>query len=649
MPDLKLKFDRHGLGDVCHFSHALQLYKRRGYDITVQVEENKKFLWQIAGVHIVQGDNLPDHSYHYPSGFDDLSQPDHATNKVAFGLRHDVMPKVEDLGLTQEHAWDELCAVRLSAHDYIPSEAHAEAETFLEGLPRPIICFHSRGTNWHERKSLSTEVAFDVILKLIDQTGGSVVVLDYDRRAPMVGDARCKGIKPSWGHIGIDRLCALYERCDLMIGVDSGPLHVAALTSIKTLGVFRSLKPPRVCLPSPQAVYLVDGKDHDHWTSRPNWNFAEYSGPEPTAADIVMCATKLLGSPSVTQISRGSRMPKKLPSIPGRYTYDRVGYDQREVELLADGTIGEGAGDCEKVWSIEPTPIGEVVTIYGIHGGPTCHLSLNDDGVFRGRWLAYEKMPIELRPIVSAVAPIAFRRNDGLEAHPTKEPKQSVGHPSDSIPDANPAFFFGVLTYNRFDLLELAIEAVLKSTVLPAKIYVVDNSGGKWTGHPSRRIEIIRAPYNLGVSGGFNVLQHLCQPAPLIVGADDVEVGPDLFEKMLECKTPLVFADGSMAYTVHMIRSEAWKAIGPWDAEFYPAYHEDNDYAMRAKLAAMAAGCPLSSGFKNNGPSATKAAMSPEEQGALNNWFSKGRERYVNKWGGTPHCETFSKPFNGAK
>ncbi len=636
MPELKFKFDRHGLGDVCHMAHAVQIYKRRGYDVTVQAEENKLFLWKVAGVNIIQGGDLPDHSYHYPSGFDDLSLPDHATNKVAFGLRHDVMPKLEDLGLTQEQAWDELCIVRLSAHDFISAEAHAEAEQFLEGLPHPIICFHSRGTNWHERKSLPTEVAFDVILKLLDQTGGSVVVLDFDRRAPMVGDARCKGIKPSWGHIGIDRLCALYERCDLMIGVDSGPLHLSALTPIRTLGVFRSLKPPRVCLPSPHSVYLVDGKDHDYWNYRPNWNFAEYSGPEPTADDILMCAMKLLDSPSTTQISQGSRMRVNFPPIPGRYIYDRVGHDQREVELRSDGTIGEGAGDCEKVWKIEPTPIGEVITIYGIHGGPTCHLSLNDDGVFRGRWLSWEKMPIELRPIVSALVP-------------TNEPNQAVGHPSDSIPDANPAFFFGVLTYNRFDLLELAIEAVLKSTLLPAKIYVVDNSGGKWTGHPSRRIEIIRPPYNLGVSGGFNVLQHLCQPAPLIVGADDVEVGPDLFEKMLECKTPLVFADGSMAFTVHMIRNEAWKAIGPWDAEFYPAYHEDNDYARRAKLAAVATGCPLSSGFKNNGPSATKAAMSAEEQGALNNWFNKGLERYVIKWGGTPHCETFVKPFDGVK
>jgi hypothetical protein len=157
--------------------------KRRGYDVTVQVEENKLFVWKVAEVNIVQGGGLPDHPYLYPGSFDDLNTPDHDQNKVAFGLRHPVMPDLAEIGLTPEQAWDELCDIRLSAHTFISSEAHAEAERFLEGLPKPIICFHSRGTNWHTCKSLPTDVAFDLILKLMEQTGGSVVVLDFDERA----------------------------------------------------------------------------------------------------------------------------------------------------------------------------------------------------------------------------------------------------------------------------------------------------------------------------------------------------------------------------------------------------------------------------------------------------------------------------------
>lgn len=396
MPELKFKFDRHGLGDVCHMAHAVQIYKRHGYDVTVQAEENKLFLWKVAGVNIVQGGDLPDHSYHYPSGFDDLTQPDHATNKVAFGLRHDVMPKLEDLGLTQEQLWDELCAARLSAHDHIPPEAHAEAEQFLEGLPRPIICFHSRGTNWHERKSLPTEVAFDVILKLLDQTGGSVVVLDYDRRAPMVGDARCKGIKPSWGHIGIDRLCALYERSDLMIGVDSGPLHVASLTNIKTLGVFRSLHPNRVCLPNPNAVYLVNQERVQQLASRQDrWRLAKYMGVEPTGEDIALMAIKILKTGTEIERSKES-IAMQQEKLAGVYTYQRVGYDERQIELLPEGTIGRGAGDCERKWFSSHKNGDDRIFISGRYG-VICECNRDNDGIFRGRWTQFERIPIELR------------------------------------------------------------------------------------------------------------------------------------------------------------------------------------------------------------------------------------------------------------
>ena len=73
MLECRFKFDCHGLGDVVHFAHAVQLWKKRGYDVTVQVEENKIFVWQVAGVNIVQGGDLPNHGYGYPDGFDDLS------------------------------------------------------------------------------------------------------------------------------------------------------------------------------------------------------------------------------------------------------------------------------------------------------------------------------------------------------------------------------------------------------------------------------------------------------------------------------------------------------------------------------------------------------------------------------------------------
>lgn len=484
MPDLNIKFDRHGLGDCVHFAHALQLYKSRGFNVTVQAEENKLFVWKVAGVNIVQGGGLPDHPYIYPAGFDDLSAPDYERNKVAFGLRHDVMPRLEDLGLSQQQAWDELCAVRLSAHEHIPAEAHAEAERFLEGLPRPIICFHSRGTNWHERKSLPTDVAFDVILKLLEQTGGSVIVLDFDHRAPMVGHERCKGIKPTWGHVGIDRLCALYERCDLMIGVDSGPLHVASFTNIKTLGVFRSLHPNRVCLPNPNAVYLVSDQHADQWNSRRHkWTCEMYSGTEPTADQITEVASAIL-------IRRQSLlqpvvMASKMSDLSGSYLYRRVGYDQRMMNLDPDGSISDGAGGCEQRWSVKILDGVDAIEISG-KDGVICRC-MSHDGKFVGRWTKFERMPIELVPISDLPLP-----SPSHEHIPGEYFCEIVGgeefqislHPDGSVTP-------GISPVDRWDLDDDTLRLSKRSNVL---VTLHLSGDGCWRGSSGeRRFELIRA------------------------------------------------------------------------------------------------------------------------------------------------------------
>ncbi|WP_397570673.1 glycosyltransferase family 9 protein [Schlesneria sp. T3-172] len=386
---MKFRFDRHGLGDVVHFAHAVQLYRSRGYDVTVQVEDNKEFVWQVAEVNTITSGELPNHVYGYPHDFDNLDASDAEKNKVAFGLHHPALPP---LGLTADEAWDELCSVRISATEHITEEAREEARKFLDGMPKPIICIHSRGTNWHERKSLSADVALDVIVNLINQTGGSVIVLDYDCRAPMVGHERCKGIKPSWGHIGVDRLCALYELSDLMIGVDSGPFHVAAMTDVKALGVFRSLHPVRVCLPSPNATYLASARHQQHWEQRADrWRIVTYAGDEPTAEDITHEALLIL---SGTDRKMHESLSTKLAGV---YEYARIGYDKRRIELLPDGKIGDGRGDCEQRWFAREERGRTVISISGKFG-VICECSKGDEErVFKGQWTHFERMPIELR------------------------------------------------------------------------------------------------------------------------------------------------------------------------------------------------------------------------------------------------------------
>lgn len=389
MPELNVKFS-HGLGDVAHFILALQLWKARGYDITVQIERNKQPLWDMAGVKYVFDGDLPDHPWTYPSSFEDLSVPDWRGNKIAEGLMHPVMPEIG----SQKELWEELLRVKVSSNGLISEQSQIEATEFLKGLPRPIICLHTKGTNWQERKSLDTTVAFELILQLLSATDGSVISLDFDAREPIVGHPRCKGIMPSWGEIDQNKMCALYQMSDLMIGIDSGPFHVASFTDIKALGVFTEIHPVRCCIPNPNAMYLVSDRFNEYWDQRANaWRFWKYRGDRPSASEICEAAIQALnGHYSVRQLPQDI-----VAKYAGAYTYDRVGYDRRKMELLPGGTIGLGAAGCELRWTVQDIDGAITMTIHGAQY-PTCNLVCDDSGSWRGRWLRHEKMPIELKP-----------------------------------------------------------------------------------------------------------------------------------------------------------------------------------------------------------------------------------------------------------
>lgn len=77
------------------------------------------------------------------------------------------------------------------------------------------------------------------------------------------------------------------------------------------------------------------------------------------------------------------------------YRYSRIGYDERALLLRTDGTIGSGGGDAERFWFVRREADGLRLVI-GSETQRTCELALDEDGIWRGRWDAYERMPIEL-------------------------------------------------------------------------------------------------------------------------------------------------------------------------------------------------------------------------------------------------------------
>ncbi len=396
---IKFSFSTHGLGDVVHACQALRLYVDRGYDVQIQIEENKRFVWEAAGIPIYDGpDTLPLHPYYYPSDFFNLSHPDHTHSKIAHFFEIAELPK---LG-SKEDVWRMVCESRIDATAAVSPEAMAQARKLIDGLPKPIVLLHSKGSNWQAEKSIPDATTFALILELIDAIDGSIITLDWDSRSPTLHHDRVRAA----GRIPLDVFSALCVLSDMLIGIDSGPFHLAQWLPISTLYVSRKIPPVRCCLPSPNATYLVPAKDHDHWMARSShWRFLEYQGDEATVQDIMAAAFDIelfherkareMGTPTTA-------------SIIGSYTYRRCGHDERPMELRSDGTIGDGAAGCERTWKLTPTPTGEALVIYGDGDRDTCHLKICSDGVWRGRWLRHERMPIELIPVKPSKAGVAL-------------------------------------------------------------------------------------------------------------------------------------------------------------------------------------------------------------------------------------------------
>ncbi len=86
-----------------------------------------------------------------------------------------------------------------------------------------------------------------------------------------------------------------------------------------------------------------------------------------------------------------------MRSVTGLYHYHRIGHDERPLELLPDGRIGEGAAGAERTWYLTPCRTPRQLIISGDYG-EICQVSEQPDDAWRGQWLRFERMPVELVP-----------------------------------------------------------------------------------------------------------------------------------------------------------------------------------------------------------------------------------------------------------
>ena len=136
-------------------------------------------------------------------------------------------------------------------------EAFTKARRYLEQVCKlypgedgryPAVLIHYEGNTSAEYKNLSHDTARNLCEQIIE-AGSVPVILDWDNRSALPDGKRIYNPHVDldmWGGLGTgdaEVLAALIELASLMIGVDSGPLHVAGATSTPTVAVWTKHHP----------------------------------------------------------------------------------------------------------------------------------------------------------------------------------------------------------------------------------------------------------------------------------------------------------------------------------------------------------------------------------------------------------------------
>lgn len=206
-------------------------------------------------------------------------------------------------------------------------------------------------------------------------------------------------------------------------------------------------------------------------------------------------------------------------------------------------------------------------------------------------------------------------------------------------------------TLRKFDLCVECVRSAQQGTRRYDRLIVLDDSGGELLRRYPGFIadEIIVPPVRLGVAGAWNTLmEHIGEDEmPLIVN-DDITFAPDSIEKFAAVYNPTRFfhADqqGTAMFSCFVLSKYLWRTVGPFDQTFFPAYFEDNDYGWRMHLLGIeSVYVPTTIGHVG---SATLKTYTAAEKVAHHDQYRANERYYEDKWGGKPHYERYTTPFN---
>lgn len=255
--ELNLWFD-HALGDNVYFAYILELYRRRGFRFNLHIDPSKAVLFAPVNANLVPFEHPGLTHVRYPETADPIPETANQYwlyNKPGYNV---TCPPLPDIGTAQE-LWEELCSTQLNIAPHIGGDKRALVDDFLRDLPRPVVLIQSMGNTYQWLKNVPPDVALELYRQLLDRIDGTLVLLDWDDRVPRLANWRVRHLTDDWMRIDVATLVALMDASDLLISVDSGPLHLSRMTGLPAIGIFPSLNkhPARVSLPRRRSVNIM--------------------------------------------------------------------------------------------------------------------------------------------------------------------------------------------------------------------------------------------------------------------------------------------------------------------------------------------------------------------------------------------------------
>jgi hypothetical protein len=201
----------------------------------------------------------------------------------------------------------------------------------------------------------------------------------------------------------------------------------------------------------------------------------------------------------------------------------------------------------------------------------------------------------------------------------------------------------GIPTVNQAELLNTALKTY-KDTFYGRHIIIIDN-GNQAIDKPTVHTRVIQNKSNIGVAASWNVMCkmafHMGYSHIAIINDDVIsqKYADDLEDYIDDIGAGLYL--GYKNFSMFILSLKTYDLVGKFDENFKGAYFEDKDYLWRCKQEGV-----IIEQSEILNPEVFYSSKSIEKDPSLNKNFESNKQYYIEKWGGVPSEEKFTKPFN---